>query len=73
MSEDKKDEIESRRKAIKTTLAGCAVISTSILPDKWEKPALDSVLLPAHATMTNGAEMLNSTSVTRFSPDQEIV
>ena len=50
----KKDDLreEQRRKVLKSTLAGGAVITTSILPKKWTKPALDSVVLPAHAATT---------------------
>ncbi len=44
---------ESRRRALKSTLIGGAVISTSAAPDKWKKPILDSVMLPAHATTTD--------------------
>ena len=55
---DKKDDSnnvgnESRRKVIKSTLAGGAVITTSIVPGEWKKPALESVVLPAHAALTN--------------------
>ena len=44
---------ESRRKALKSTLIGGAVISTSVAPDRWKKPVLDSVVLPAHAATTD--------------------
>ena len=50
VSKDKENQL--RRKLIKSTLAGGAVISTSIVPEKWKKPALDSVVLPSHALMT---------------------
>ncbi len=43
---------DERRKILKTTLAGGAVITTSILPEKWEKPSMDSIVLPAHAGLT---------------------
>ena len=49
----KQDQHQSgRRQVLKSTLAGGAVISTSILPEKWTKPAVDSVILPAHAGTT---------------------
>lgn len=55
MSKQKNGNEESqRRKVIKTALAGGTVISTSILPTKWEKPLLDKVVLPAHAQMSTG-------------------
>ena len=43
-----------RRKVLKSTLAGGAVITTSVLPEKWSKPAVDAVVIPSHATMTAG-------------------
>ena len=48
---DKKEN--ERRKVLKTTLAGGAVISTSIVPDTWKKPSMESIVLPSHAMMTN--------------------
>ena len=47
---------ESRRKALKSTLIGGAVISASVAPDKWKKPVLDSVVLPAHAATTDDTD-----------------
>ena len=61
MSEEtKKPDVESqennpeRRKVLKSTLAGGAVITTSVLPEKWSKPAVDAVVIPSHALMTAG-------------------
>ena len=48
---DKKQS--DRRKVLKTTLAGGAVVTTSILPDTWKKPSMDSIVLPSHAETTN--------------------
>ena len=41
---------QSRRRALKTAvLGGAAVVVT---PEKWSKPIVDSIVLPAHATTT---------------------
>lgn len=43
------DKQNSRRKILKQTLAGGAVISAGVASSKWSKPVIDSVVLPAHA------------------------
>ena len=53
-----------RRKVLKTTLAGGAVITTSIVPDKWKKPSMDSIMLPAHAATTSNVECNINCTVT---------
>ena len=46
---------KSRRKILKSIAAGSgAVIAGKSLPEKWTKPAVDSVLLPAHAQTSMG-------------------
>ena len=46
---DKKSR-ESRRKLLKSIAAGSgAIVAGKSLPENWSKPAVDSVLLPAHA------------------------
>ena len=46
---DKKSN-ESRRQLLKSIAAGSgAVIAGKNLPEKWTKPVVDSVMLPAHA------------------------
>lgn len=41
---------ENRRKLLKSIAAGSgAIIAGKSLPENWTKPAVDSVLLPAHA------------------------
>ena len=59
MTDNKKQGAEKeRRKVLKSTLAGGAVITASIAPEKWTKPVLSSVVLPAHATTSDvGAGM----------------
>lgn len=47
-SSDKK--LEKRRKALKKILAGSGtVVSAAAMQDKWAKPVIESVVLPAHA------------------------
>ena len=51
---DESEEIEGaskgRRKLLKALLgAGAVVTGSNILPDKWAKPVIDTVILPAHA------------------------
>ena len=60
---------ESRRKALKTTLIGGAVISTGVLPDKWKKPVLDSVILPSHAETTGDTDSGGPDTTTTGSPN----
>ena len=46
---DKKSN-ESRRKLLKSIAAGSgAIVAGKSLPEKWSRPVVDSVLLPAHA------------------------
>jgi hypothetical protein len=47
---------ETRRKVLRNTLIGGAVISTGALPEKWSKPVLDSVILPVHAETTDDSD-----------------
>ena len=55
---------EARRKALKSTLIGGAVISTSVVPEKWKKPMLDSVVLPSHATTTDDSSSAGGANTT---------
>ena len=42
--------VEGRRKALRKLLVGGGIVGASTqLPDKWTKPLVDSVLVPAHA------------------------
>ncbi len=51
------DKKENRRKVLRNTLIGGAVISTgSAVPGKWRKPALEAVILPAHAETTDDTD-----------------
>lgn len=45
---------DHRRKLLKTVLIGGGVLGTAhITLEKWAKPVIDSVILPAHATTSN--------------------
>lgn len=44
---------QKRRKLLGAIAAGGA--ATTLLPQKWSKPVVDSVMLPAHAQMSPGA------------------
>ena len=47
---DSKKITENRRKLLKSVAAGGgAIIAGKTLPEKWTKPAVDAVMLPAHA------------------------
>lgn len=46
----------SRRKLIHILAAGGAITSAKLLPDRWVKPAVDSIMLPAHARSSPGEE-----------------
>lgn len=49
-TEGKYRKSNTRRKALKSIVAGSsAVAASSMLPEKWTKPVIDSVALPAHA------------------------
>ena len=52
---DKNKTIENRRKLLKSVAAGGgAIIAGKTLPEKWTRPAVDSVMLPAHAQTSSG-------------------
>ncbi len=50
---DELKTLSARRKLLKSLVAGGgAAVTANSLPDKWAKPVVDSVLLPAHAQTT---------------------
>lgn len=54
------DADEKRRKALKKILAGSGtVVTAAAMQDKWAKPVVDSVVLPAHA-QASGVAMRSS-------------
>ena len=45
---------DARRKLLKTVTGAGGIVAIGItMPETWVKPAVDSILLPAHAQMTN--------------------
>ncbi len=51
-----KKTADSRRKALKSIAAGTgAVVAGKSLPESWAKPIVDSVILPAHALISDPA------------------
>lgn len=61
------DKKENRRKVLRNTLIGGAVISTGAATSgKWRKPALEAVILPAHAETTDdsGSDPEDNTTTT---------
>jgi len=61
MADDKKTK-ENRRKLLKSLAAGGgAIIAGKTLPEKWTKPAVDAVMLPAHAQTSVGTYSGSST------------
>lgn len=76
MTDKKKDSenelsdatLEKRRKALKNILAGSGtVITAAAMQDKWAKPVIESVVLPAHA-QTSG---LNGSFTATTNPSNE--
>ena len=52
---DKNKIAENRRKLLKSVAAGGgAIIAGKAIPESWVKPAVDSVVLPAHAQTSRG-------------------
>ncbi len=52
---DKKSN-DSRRKLLKSIAAGSgAVVAGKSLPESWSKPVINSIVLPAHAELTDGS------------------
>lgn len=46
------DSGEERRKALRSILVGGGAITAAATSDKWAKPVIDSLVLPAHAQMS---------------------
>lgn len=46
---------KERRKVLKKATLGAAGVLAGMQLKKWEKPVIDSVVVPAHAQMTDKA------------------
>ncbi len=52
-----KKSTDSRRKLLKSIAAGSgAVVAGKSLPESWSKPVINSIVLPAHAELTDGSD-----------------
>lgn len=67
--EDGVEEIKSRREALrKILISGGVITSASFLPDKWVKPVVDSIVVPAHALTSTFAPTAGPTASPTVSP-----
>ena len=51
-AEEAASRVQRRRTALKTISGGSVLAASGMLPDKWTRPVIQSVLLPAHAQMS---------------------
>ncbi len=78
-SVDKSDDASVtnvRRKALKSLLvSGGVVTGASILPQKWSRPVVDSVILPSHASTTDDSDSgsTEETTVNYYYNDNSLV
>lgn len=62
--------LKNRRKLLKTVAAGGgAIIAGKTLPEKWGRPVVDSVLLPAHAQTSGGPSTYSGATRASLVPD----
>jgi len=63
-------ENQARRKTIKKLVVGAgALAGYSMLPEKWTKPVVEQIILPAHA-QTSGVTLINPLTLTLLSGTQ---
>lgn len=64
------EKLEKRRKALKSILAGSGtVVTAAAMQDKWAKPVIESVVLPAHAQTSGLAGSFTSSNNTQNGTD----
>lgn len=64
-------ENRTRRKAIKTIAVGAGVLSGyTLLPQKWTRPIVSQIVLPAHAQTSAVSTICNELDLTVLSGDQ---
>jgi hypothetical protein len=73
MSKDNNIKEEERRKILKSTLAGGAIVTANIMPDDWTEPVLDSIILPAHAQTSGDAADSDAGSGTDTGPEPNVM
>ena len=64
MKKEPASKNQARRKLLKTLGVSGAVASTMTMPEKWVRPAVDAVLLPAHAQITGPGGYGNTVTLT---------
>jgi len=63
---------QARRKAIKKIAVGVGVVAGySALPEKWTKPVVGQMILPAHAETSAAAPAATSTTTTEPAPKSD--
>jgi len=62
-------DLQQRRKTLKRAAASGAAVVLTATSGKWQKPVVDSVLLPAHAATSSA--VLNMRLTVRLSSDNE--
>jgi hypothetical protein len=61
----------TRRKVLKSVAIGGGLLGTlKVMPEKWSKPVIGSVVLPAHAT---ASKELNAMNVNKDKLDYDVV
>ncbi len=63
----------SRRKALKTMAGAGAVAGLLAVSDKWSKPVVDSIILPAHAQATNVNVPSPTTTIVQNNATENII
>ena len=59
---DEQEHVKTRRDALRKILAGTGVVAgAKALPEKWTKPVVNSIIVPAHA-QTTGPEQTTTTT-----------
>jgi hypothetical protein len=59
----------SRRKVLKKIAAGGSVAGLLALSGTWNRPVVNSIILPAHAQVTNGAAPVTTTTTATAEQD----
>lgn len=55
---------EERRKAVRNILAGSGLVAGAATANKWSKPLVDAVALPAHAQMSDVTMLVGNVNIT---------